>query len=40
MVQNWRSNFVLLQGVNDANSRSYLKNLQRGKRAKEQAKMY
>jgi len=31
--------FVLFQGVNEANSLSYLTSLQRKKRAKEQAKM-
>jgi len=39
-MQNWRSNFVLFQGVNEANSHSYLTISQRRKRAKEQAKMY
>ena len=35
----WRSNFVLFQGVKAANSLSYLKFLQRKKRAKGQARM-
>ncbi len=40
MVQNWGSYFVLFQGVNEANSLSYLTILQRRKRAKERDKMY
>jgi len=39
-MQNWLRNFVLFQGVNEANNHSYLTISHRRKRAKEQAQMY